>query len=355
MIKTEQKRFGNMPDGRVVMLYSFTNEQGLTVRMTNLGGIITSILVPDRTGRTDDIVLGFEKLESYIEPQPYFGAIVGRYANRIAAGKLIIAGKHYQLTLNHGRHHLHGGFQGFDKVLWQPTVFQDDERAVVQLDYISPEGEEGYPGTLTVRVTYTLTNTNHLIIRSTAWTDRTTVVNLSFHSYFNLAGPDRNTILDHYLQLEADHYLEIDADLIPGPQLCPVSGTPFDFRQPVLIGAHIGEEHPQLLRAGGYDHTFVLRTQAGPLQRAGRLSVPETGRSVDIYTTEPGLQLYTGNGLDGSLIGKKGTCYGRYAGLCLETQHFPNSPNNPQFPTTVLEPDAVFDSETRYVFQYNLP
>lgn len=342
--------FGTTPAGEAVDLITLTNARGMKVRVMTYGAIIVSLEVPDRDGALGDVVLGFDSLAGYLGSSPYFGAVVGRYANRIAKGRFTLDGTEYRLATNNGPNHLHGGVRGFDKVVWAAEPFQSDSGVGVILRHVSPDGDEGYPGRLEARVTYTLTDRNELAIDYEATTDRATPVNLSQHSYFNLAGT--GDILGHELMLAADRYTPVDSTLMPTGELAPVAGTPFDFRQPHRIGERIGDDHPQLRYGGGYDHNFVLRrpTPDTGLALAARLTDPASGRTLEIRTTEPGIQFYSGNFLDGTLTGKGGTVYRHRTGLCLETQHFPDSPNHPDFPSTILEPGQVYRSRTVWAF-----
>jgi aldose 1-epimerase len=343
-------RFGVTPDGVDVELYTVRAGQ-LELRAITRGGIIVSLRAPDRRGRLDDVVLGHDTLEGYLQHSPYFGAIVGRYANRIAKGRFSLDGERYHLATNDGAQHLHGGLQGFDKVLWKATPFARPTAAGVSLTHTSPDGAEGYPGTLEVSVTYTLTERNELVVEYEAATDRATVVNLSQHSYFNLSGSQSAPVLDHLLAIDADHFTPIDAALIPTGELAPVQGTPFDFRSATRIGARIADSDPQLANAGGYDHNFVLRRPAGDsLAHAARVFEPTSGRTLDVSTTEPGLQFYSGNFLDGTIRGKAGRLYAHRGGFCLETQHFPDSPNHAGFPSVVLRPGESYRSRTVFAF-----
>ncbi|HET6899362.1 MAG TPA: aldose epimerase family protein [Vicinamibacteria bacterium] len=327
--------------------YTLRNAHGIEVKAITYGAIIVSLRVPDRAGKFGDIVLGHDDLAGYVDKPAYFGAVVGRYGNRIAKGQFTLDGKTYKLATNNGPNHLHGGVRGFDKVVWKADAPAAGATSVT-FHYTSKDGEEGYPGTLTARVTYTLTDKDELTFEYFATTDKATPVNLTQHSYFNLGTPG-NDILGHELTLEADHYTPVDATLIPTGQLAPVSGTPFDFRKPTAIGARIGQDDEQLKRGGGYDHNFVLTAGEG-LRRAGRLSDPGSGRTMEILTTEPAVQFYTGNFLDGTIKGKGGVVYKYRSGLCLETQHFPDSPNQPSFPSTILRPGKEFRSKTTLVF-----
>ena len=343
--------YGSLPDGTGVELFTLTNTHGVEVRAMTYGGIILSLRTPDRRGQLDDIALGYDTAAEYVtNPRAYFGAIVGRYANRIAKGRFVLDGKTYQLATNNGPNHLHGGKQGFDAVVWRAEPFDDSRGAGVVFAYTSRDGEEGYPGTLKARVTYTLTEKNELIFDFEATTDAPTIVNLSQHTYFNLAGDGRRDVLDHELQLFADRYVPVDETLIPTGELAAVEGTPFDFRQPTKIGARIEQDDPQLRRGSGYDHTFVLTRSGEGAQPAAKVIERSTGRTMLVATTEPGVQLYTGNFLDGKSRGKQGRVYQRRYGFCLETQHFPDSPNKPQFPSTVLRPGDTYRSRTVLTF-----
>ena len=344
--------FGALPDGTAVDLFTLTNKNGITVKITNYGGIVTSLAVPDRTGNMGDIVLGFDSLPPYLAGHPYFGAIVGRFGNRIANAKFTLDGKDYQLAANNGPNHLHGGLVGFDKKLWRAETSLKAGAVVLSLFLNSPDGEEGYPGNLDVQVDYTLADNDELRIDYTALTDKKTVANLTHHSYFNLTGNPSNGILGHELQIFADAYLPVNETLIPstGPEV--LNGDPFDFRQAKPIGRDITANHVQLKIAGGYDHCWVLKkTSDGPtLQLAATAHDPLSGRLLEVWTTEPGIQFYSGNFLDGSLTGKGNTTYNHRAGFCLETEHFPDSPNQPDFPNVVLAPGEVLRSATVYRF-----
>ena len=344
--------FGTMPDGTAVHLFTLKNARGMEVRTIPYGAIIVSIRVPDRDGRFDDVVIGHERLEGYFTASRFFGAVVGRYGNRIANGTFSLDGQAYTLAVNNGPNHLHGGVRGFDKVLWQAAPFSNGTGTGITYRYISADGEEGYPGRLDVRVTYTLTTENQLIVDYTATTDKATPLNLTQHSYFNLAGDGVRDVLDHVVQINADRYTPVDATKIPTGELARVEGTPFNFREATRIGAHIGDDHPQLTIGGGYDHNFALSRPAGnaALVWAARVYEPTTGRTLTVSTTEPGLQLNTANALDGTITGKGGHVYRARYGLCLETQHFPDSPNRPSFPSTILRPGETFRSRTEYAF-----
>ena len=338
--------FGKTADGRAVEMFTLTNANGVEVRAISYGGIITSIRVPDRAGAMGDVVLGFDRLDGYLGVHPYFGTIVGRYGNRIAGGRFTLDGRTYTLATNNGPNHLHGGKVGFDKAVW--TGAPAAAGAGVTFTHTSPDGDEGYPGALKTTVTYTLTDRNELVVEYLATTDKATPVNLTQHTYFNLAGS--GDILGHELTLDADRYTPVDATLIPTGALAPVAGTPFDFRKATAVGARIDQAHEQLKNGQGYDHNFVLNGTPGVLRHAARLVDPKSGRTLDVSTTEPGVQFYSGNFLDGTLKGKGGQAYQRRAGLCLETQHYPDSPNKPQFPSSILRPGQEYRSKTVFAF-----
>jgi aldose 1-epimerase len=339
--------FGQLPDGRRVELFTLTNAHGIEVRAMTYGAIITSIQTPDRSGKRADVVLGFDSLQGYVAGSPYFGAVVGRYANRIAGGQFTLDGTTYHLARNNGPNSLHGGNRGFDKVLWSGEPFENDSAVGVTFRYESPEGEEGYPGAVSVRVTYTLTAADELIFDYEATTTKATPINLSQHTYWNLHGDGRSDILDHVLTLNASAFTPVDATLIPTGRLAAVAGTPFDFRRATAIGARIETPNDQLRFGQGYDHNWVIdRDTAGTLVHVARLEDPGSGRVLDISTTEPGVQFYSGNFLDGTITGKGGQRYGHRAALCLETQHFPDSPNHASFPSTVLRPGQRYQSRT---------
>ena len=339
-------------DGKPIEMFTLSNGRGIEMEVMSYGGIITALKVPDRDGRAADVVLGFDSPQRYLDqpPPPYFGALIGRYGNRIARGKFTLDGRTYTLATNNDPNHLHGGTRGFDKVLWTATSGQSADGPSLILTRTSPDGEEGYPGNLQVRVTYTLTLRNELIVDYHATTDKATPVNLTQHSYFNLAGHDAGDILGHQLLINADRYTPVDATLIPTGELAPVEGTPFDFRQPTAIGARIDQDHPQLKNGKGYDHNWVLNRTGTGLSLAARLTDPKSGRTLEIQTTEPGLQFYSGNFLDGTIKGKGGHVYAHRSGLCLETQHYPDSPNKPNFPSTILKPGQNYDSKTVFTF-----
>ena len=343
-----REAFGTLPDGRAVEQFRLTNANGIELKAIGFGGIITSLRVPDRRGRLDDVVLGFDRLEPYVKNDPFFGAIIGRFGNRIADGEFTLDGQTVTLAKNNGPNHLHGGLKGFDKVLWQ--VEPDAGRNALVFTRTSPDGEEGYPGNLRLRVSYTLTDKNELIVDYVATTDKPTPVNLTQHSYFNLAGHASGDILGHDLMLNADRYTPVDDTLIPTGELAPVEGTPFDFRKPTTIGARITADHPQLKAGNGYDHNWVLNRTGDGLHLAARVHEPQTGRTLEVATTEPGIQFYAGNFLDGTLTGKGGAVYRHRTGFCLETQHFPDSPNQPDFPSTILRPGQEYRTRTVFTF-----
>jgi aldose 1-epimerase len=330
-----------------VQLFTLKNSKGVEAAITNYGGIVVSLKTPDKAGNFADIVLGFDSPEGYKQENPYFGAIIGRYGNRIAKGRFTLNGAEYKLATNNGENALHGGLKGFDKVLWDVVSSSDKS---LELKYVSADGEEGYPGTLTAIVRYTLTDDNELRIDYTATTDKDTVVNLTNHSYFNLAGEGSGDVLGHNVQIHASRFTPVDAGLIPTGELKPVAGTPFDFRQPHAIGERINASDEQITRGKGYDHNFVLDGEMGNLRPAARVTEPKSGRVMEVSTTEPGVQFYTGNFLDGTVKGKGGKAYPFRSGFCLETQHFPDSPNQPSFPTTTLKPGQTHNSTTVYKF-----
>ncbi|MEM6798186.1 MAG: aldose epimerase family protein [Planctomycetota bacterium] len=333
-----------------VRLYTLKNKSGMTVKITNYGAIITSIVVPDRDGKLADVALGYDRMEDYLSAvdKPYFGAVVGRYGNRIAGGAFSLDGQTYSLATNNGPNHLHGGVIGYDKVIWdvQPT----DAVNTLKLGYLSKDTEEGYPGNVRVTVTYTLNDANELTVHYQATTDKPTPVNLTQHTYFNLKGEGQGTILDHQLMLNAKQFTPVDETLIPTGELAPVAGTPFDFTTAKPIGRDVGQSQQQLEFGLGYDHNWVLDRQGDGLQLAARVVEPTSGRVLEIHTTEPGIQFYCGNFLDGRLKGKSGKAYVHRGGFCLETQHFPNSPNQPSFPSTILKPGEIYDTTTVFRF-----
>ena len=326
--------FGNLSDGREADLFRLTNSSGMLVDVANYGGTITSIKVPDRNGKLDDVVLGYRTIEDYVQNPRYLGCVVGRHANRLANGKFSLNGTQYRLAQNNGPNHLHGGTKGFDKKLWSAALVTGDDPANLQLNYISEDGEEGYPGELNVTVSYSLSNANELRIDYRAITDRDTIVNLTNHSYFNLAGS--GDILSHELTLNAGAFTPVTKLLIPTGEIRSVANTPFDFREPTMIGLRILEPDEQLAFTGGYDHNFVLNDWNNELRWCAIVKDSSSGRVMEVSTTAPGLQFYSGNFLDGTLVGRAGKPYEKHAGLCLETQHFPDTPNHPNFPSTIL-------------------
>ncbi len=346
---TPATSFGQLPDGTEAQLFTLTNAHGLRATITDYGGTLTSLLVPDKNGRLGDVVLGFDSLSGYLSPEytksgPYFGALIGRYGNRIARGKFTVGGRQYTLATNNGENALHGGKKGYDRVRWQARPGSSAAGQTLTLTYRSPDGEEGYPGNLNITVVYTLTDDDALRIDYKATTDQATPVNLTNHTYFNLGLGQAEDVLDHEVLIPADRYTVVDAGLIPTGELRPVKGTPFDFTTPHRIGERIGQV------PGGYDHNWVLNQAAGDLHAAASVYEPTSGRTLDVTTTEPGVQFYTGNFLDGTLLGKGGLKYGKHAGFCLETQHFPDSPNQPTFPNTIVKPGATLKSSSVYKF-----
>ena len=345
-----KKAFGSTPYGPAD-LYTLTNSQGMEVQITNYGGIITTIKTPDRSGEMADVTLGFDSLIPYLGKHPYFGAIIGRYGNRIAKGKFSLDGEEFTLAQNNGENHLHGGVKGFDKVLWQAQEVNKEGAVGLQLTYQSKDGEEGYPGNLEVTVHYFLTNDNAIEMEYQATTDKKTICNLTNHAYFNLAGAGNGNILQHELMINADRFTVIGQSLIPTGELRPVADTPFDFRTPTPIGARINQEENEQIKFGlGYDHNFVINRSADDLERIAMVYEPTSGRVLEILSTEPGVQFYSGNFLDGSVVGKEGKAYQYRYGFCLETQHFPDSPNQDQFPSVELLPGEVYSSKTTYKF-----
>ncbi len=353
--RIEKSPFGALPGGTPVDLYRLTGAGGLRAAIASYGGAVVSLEVPDRTGARADVVLGFDGLDGYLgKGNPYFGCIVGRYGNRIGGGRFTLDGKTYQLPRNDGPNALHGGTKGFDKVVWQAQPFDSAQSRGIVFHYTSPDGDQGFPGTLKATVTYTLTDDNRLIFDYAATTDKATPVNLTQHSYFNLAGDGSGDILGHIVTINADRMTPVDATLIPTGQLMNVAGTPFDFRSPVAIGARINDSTNQQIKFGrGYDHNFVLNKPEGVTGTtlAATVYEPKSGRLMQVLTTEPGMQFYSGNFLDGTLHGKNGVVYKHRYGFAMETQHFPDSPNKPQFPSTIVRPgDQVYHSRTIYAF-----
>jgi aldose 1-epimerase len=346
----KKEPFGKTSDGQAVELYTLTNRNGVEARIITYGGVIVSLKVPDRAGKLEDVVLGFDQLESYLKDTKYIGSVVGRYANRIAKGRFKLNGVEYKLAVNNNGNHLHGGIKGFDKVVWKARPLKVRGGAAVELSYLSRDGEEGYPGNLTTRVLYTLTDLNELKIDYHLTTDRDTVANLTQHTYFNLAGHGNGDILAHQLKIYAGRFTPTDATSIPTGELRSVKGTPFDFTRLTAIGARIEAADEQIQFGSGYDHNFVVDGRAGRLRRAAEVFEPATGRVLEVWTTEPGMQFYTGNFLEGGETGKGGKTYGRRSAFCLETQHFPDSPNQPKFPTTVLRKGGRLHTTTIYKF-----
>jgi aldose 1-epimerase len=348
---TTKTSWGKTPDGEEVDLYTLTNKNGVEAAISTYGGAVVSLKVPDRDGKLADVVLGYDSLDGYVHDKSYFGAIIGRYGNRIGHARFTLDGKTYTLAKNNGENTLHGGIKGFNKAVWTAKEIPSPDGQALELTYLSKDGEEGFPGNLHVRVIYTLTDLNELKIGYSATTDKKTVVNLTNHSYFNLAGAGSGDILGHVLMIEADKFTPVDSGLIPTGELRDVAGTPFDFRKPTAIGARINADDEQIKLGGGYDHNFVLRRKPGdPVSLAARVMEPKTGRVLEVWTDQPGVQFYTGNFLDGSAKGKGGLAYTKRSAFCLETQHFPDSPNQPKFPSVVLSPGERYHTTTIYKF-----
>ncbi len=346
-----KEAFGFMPDGSAIDLYTLSNNNGMTVKITNYGAIITSIQVPDKAGRLGEVTLGYDQLDGYLEATPYFGAVVGRYGNRIAKGQFTLNDVSYTLVTNNGPNHLHGGTTGFDKMAWQVDRAETQaSEASLALTYISPHGEEGYPGTLTTTVIYTLTNKNALKIDYVSTTDQPTILNLTNHTYFNLKDAGASSILDHKMMIMADHFTPVDSTLIPTGELRSVAGTPFDFLQPTTIGSRIEAEDEQLAYAGGYDHNYVLNGHIGELRKVAEVYEPVSGRVMEVQSTQAGVQFYTGNFLNGRIVGRGGIAFQKRSAFCLETQHYPDSPNQSTFPTVVLKPGENYQHTTIYAF-----
>jgi aldose 1-epimerase len=339
-----KESFGRAPDGKGVDLYTLTNRNGLRARITNYGAILVSLGVPDRDGNLADITLGYDTLDGYTKRGAFFGATVGRYANRIGKAGFVLNGIEYKLAANSGENHIHGGIKGFNRVVWNAEKVETEDGVGVKMTYLSKDGEEGYPGNLDCMVTYTLTNKDELKISYEAVTDKTTVVNLTNHSYFNLAGQGTGDVLGHELMLNADKYTVVDSALIPTGEIRSVKDSPLDFTSPTSIGSRIDKV------GKGYDHNYVLNSPAGSMALCARVYEPKKGRVMEVYTTEPGVQLYTGNSLNGSITGKSGKVYNKHYGFCLETQHFPDSPNKPDFPSVVLNPGQKYSTVTVYKF-----
>ena len=350
-MKTKREHFGRLADGTPVEIFTLTNAHGLEARIMTYGAILVSLKVPDRSGALADVNLGFDDLKGYLGTHPYFGAIIGRYGNRIGRARFTLDGVEYKLAANNNANSLHGGIKGFDKVVWTGEAVKTEHGTGVRLSYLSKDKEEGFPGNLAVTVVYTLTDADELEIRYEAATDKATVVNLTNHAYWNLKGQGRGDVLGHVLQIEADAITAVDsaANLIPTGEIVPVAGTPFDFTSPHAIGERIGRVE------GGYDHNFVLRSGGGVFALAAHVEEPESGRVMEVWTDQPGIQLYTGNFLDGTVIGKGGVAYQKHFAFCLETQHFPDSPNQPGFPSTVLRPGQTYRTVTAYKFSVGVP
>jgi aldose 1-epimerase len=346
--KIDVKPFGQTADGTAVSLYTLRNNNGVEAGICNYGGLVIFLKVPDRKGQFGDVVLGYDYLSDYIKDSPYFGAMIGRYGNRIAKGKFKLNGQDYSLAINNGPNALHGGLKGFDKVVWEPRFLASPEGPSLELKYVSKDGEEGYPGKLSVTAFYTLTDDNGLKLEYTATTDKDTVVNLTQHSYFNLAG--KGDILNHEVMIPADKFTPVDSTLIPNGELRPVERTPFDFRTPTAIGARIGQEDEQLKFGNGYDHNWVINKLMGKLTLMARVYEPTSGRVLEVLSTEPGLQFYSGNFLDGKNTGKGGWVYQFRNGFCMEPQHYPDSPNQPNFPSVVLKPGQVYRNTIIFKF-----
>jgi aldose 1-epimerase len=349
-LSIEKRPFGEH-DSMQVDLYTLTNANNLEMKVTNYGGIITSLKIPDKNGKLDDVVLGYNSLDGYVKVNPYFGAIIGRYGNRIKKGKFVLDGKEYKLAINNAPNNLHGGPNGFDTVIWDAETKQDSNSVSIIFKYLSKDGEEGFPGNLEATVTYTLTNDNELKIDYLATTDQPTIVNLTNHTYWNFAGEGSGDILSHELMLNADKYTPVDNTLIPTGELPSVEGTPMDFRMPIAIGSRINDDFEQLKFGKGYDHNWVLnKSTENEMSLAATVYAPISGRYIEIFTTEPGIQFYSGNFLDGSIVGKSGKNYEFRHGFCLETQHYPDSPNQPDFPSTALRPGETYKTTTIHKF-----
>ena len=341
---------GAMPSGESINQYTLINRNGLQMQVINYGGTITSLKTPDRNGTMEEIVLGCDSLQQYLDGTPFFGSLVGRYGNRIAGAQFVLDGTTYSLAKNNNGNHIHGGVRGFDKVYWHIEPVEVEEGPTLKLSYVSPDMEEGYPGNLSVEVVYTLSNNNELIIDYTANTDKKTIINLTNHSYFNLTGDAKRNVLDHEVVIHASRFVPVDKQLIPEGGLAEVADTPFDFRTSTRIGARIDDNHPQIVNGRGYDHCWVLDGEPGALKLGATVYEPASGRVLELHTTEPGVQLYTGNFLNGSQIGKGGRAYDKRDGFCLETEHFPDSPNQPDFPSVVLSPGETYKTRTVFAF-----
>jgi aldose 1-epimerase len=345
-----QAPFGNTPDGTPVAIYTLRNTKGMEARIMTYGGIVQSLKVPDKNGKLGDVVLGYDDLDGYLKTTPYFGALIGRYGNRIGGAKFMLEGKTYTLATNNGPNSLHGGIKGFDKVVWKATSLVAADSPALQLTYFSKDGEEGFPGNFKVTAVYTLTDNNELRLNFTATTDQPTVCNLTHHSYFNLAGQGNGDILGHEVYINSDKTTPVDKELITTGEFAPVDGTPFDFRKPTAIGARINDPDQQLQYGPGYDHNWVINKPLGQLGLMARVYEPATGRVMEVWSTELGLQFYAGNFLDGTITGKAGKVYQRRTGFCMEPQHYPDSPNKPMFPTTELKPGETYQNTIIYRF-----
>ena len=345
-----QAPFGGIPDGPAVTIYTLRNDKGMEARILTYGGIVQSLKVPDRNGKFDDVVLGHDNIGGYLTNSPYFGALIGRYGNRIGGGKFTLEGKTYKLANNNGPNSLHGGIKGFDKVVWQASPSLTPDGPALELTYVSQDGEEGFPGNLKVTAIYTLTDNNELHLSFTATTDQPTLCNLTQHSYFNLRGQGNGDILGHEVYINSDKITPVDKDLITTGEYAPVDGTPFDFRKPTAIGARINDPNQQLQFGTGYDHNWVINKPLGKLGLLARVYEPTTGRVMEVWSTEPGVQFYTGNFLGETITGKDGKVYQRRTGFCLEPQHYPDSPNKPMFPTTELKPGETYQNTILFRF-----
>lgn len=350
MTSLKKQLWGTLDSGETAHLYTLRNTSGVEARITDFGGRLVSLHTPDRDGQFGDIVLGFDDLAGYLGKNPYFGALIGRYANRIANGSFTLEGTRYTLARNNGENALHGGIRGFDKVLWGSREISGDDGSSLELSYLSIDGEEGYPGNLQVTVRYTLTGTNELRVDYSAETDKITVLNLTNHSYFDLSGEGSGQIVDAIVFINADRFTPVNSHLIPTGEFRPVAATPFDFQKPARVGARINERNEQLGYGDGYDHNFVLRASSSVPALAARATDPKSGRVLEVFTTQPGMQFYTGNHLDGSVTGKGGRVYGSRSGMCFETQHFPDSPNQPEFPSSELKPGQTYRATTAFHF-----
>ncbi|RJP68176.1 MAG: galactose mutarotase [Ignavibacteriales bacterium] len=346
----EKKSFGKLSDGSEVYIYTLINTSGVEAQITNYGAIVVSLKVPDRNGKLEDVVLGYDNLEGYIADKSFFGAIVGRYGNRIAKGKFELDGKSYQLTINDGENHLHGGLIGFHKKIWTAEEVKSPEGKALKLTYKSEDGEQGYPGNVILSVTYTLTDKNELVINYEGTTDKITILNPTHHSYFNLSGNPQSTILNELLMIDADSTTPVGPGLIPTGKLESVEGSPMDFRTPTAIGLRINDDYEQLKLGQGYDHNWVLNNYDGKLRNVVSLYDSASGRYMEVFTDQPGMQFYSGNFLDGSIKGKNGVVYNYRTGLCLEAQRYPDSPNQPQFPSATLKPGETYKQTTIYKF-----